>query len=111
MTRIDQGTPQWTILGAAFGTGVLVMASTTLTDVELRADVEEIMSFATEERERLPVCYTLRASMSQVQIVYGADYGEALANLFRQWSPDRYGPHEFDPAVRRALRDGPKAIE
>lgn len=82
--------PDWSILGVSNADGVMVIASRTLSQAQLRyvvSDPEPDWTFETVVASRVRH-YEFETTMGSVFIAYGATYGEALATVLREWSPD-----------------------
>ncbi len=74
--------PDFVIVGTPHAKGVVVLASTELSQVELNYEARDICL------DEFPV-YTLLTTMRRFVMVTGATYPEAFEKLFHEWSPDR----------------------
>ena len=97
--------PSWVIVGidvdrqrfvetgqaAGVDAGVMLYASTKLTEGELRArtTMPDLFDRDTQNRYRFDVSYSLTVEMGQFVVVVAPTYEEALARLFRQWQPEQ----------------------
>jgi hypothetical protein len=107
--------PGFVITGAQVAPDrAIIYASTDLTESEMHAVTEEVEEWDPMWKMRVTrpgrTVYTLVSTMGRITVVTGRDFAEALRNLFRQWSPDKFGPHELDPGVREALHHTTREI-
>ena len=111
------GGPEWILVGCDVSTDqkcrergyhVMVLASSSLTEVELRAISHDLGPEAPWEllsrHVFSPPVYTLTAVMETQRadggavlwIAYGATYAEALAKVMGQWNPDERRAPQID---------------
>lgn len=79
--------PDWVMLGAPYGDGVMILASLTLSRAELEAVADEYDLFDPYTVRATHTRFTLTVEMPRFTIVMAPDYPTAFTNLFRQWSP------------------------
>lgn len=86
----DIPSPDWTIVGAPYGDGVVLLASRHLTGATLQAVAKEQIPLQamTLGWMRTGVFLSLHVGVDDYVMVTGPDYPSAFAFLFRQWSPD-----------------------
>lgn len=82
--------PQFVILGFPEGDGVVVLASSTLTEGELISEYGYVDSWGIEPPIRMfdQDRHTLTVVMKDYVIARGATYAEAFGKLFGTWDPD-----------------------
>jgi hypothetical protein len=84
--------PDWVVLGVRTDDGVIVIASTEMTQAELRYEVDLEHDFRSVTARAVPnrdtQRYHLTTTMKRFVMVMGATYAEAMTNLFGMWSPD-----------------------
>lgn len=107
----EMSEPAWVMVGFTFRGMPAILASRELTGGQLRAEmanVDEVFAKSAPGWERdawpptVPVYrYTVQVEMGRITLVYGANYGEALAELLCRWDPDR-----LDEAPALALEAG-----
>lgn len=82
--------PSWVIVGAEQTGGVMLLASNTLTDAELRARAERgevrYEDVLGPVRPLKPI-YTLTVVMPNFVMIHAVDYRSAFEALFDQWQP------------------------
>lgn len=83
--------PSWVIVGAESSGGVILLASQTLTEAELRARAERPESIRDDDvlgqmQAPRPI-YTLTVVMPNFVMVHAVDYRSAFEALFKQWQP------------------------
>ena len=86
----------WAVLGFPYEKGVGVMASDSLTQVELQAVFDDLDDTFFDSRHRvMPIrCYAFGCKMDSIVMAYADTYPEALAKLFATWQPkadERWG--------------------
>lgn len=82
--------PQFLLTGWPYGDGFAVAASDSLSIAEFK--VRTIPLSIEDHRPMLdPAGIDLRVGMERLHFGMGATYQDAMADLFRHWSPDR-GP-------------------
>lgn len=106
--------PDFVIIGTHYQDGVMVFASDTLTEAELRTITthEEVVS--AQAKEYLPKRHhELEVGFEDYRQATGRTYAEAMSNLFHQWHPherDQRSIHgrmpkaEMPPLYRGVLR-------
>lgn len=106
--------PDFVIVGVPADGRVMLMASTELNEVELRAETEFDewpdrygMLRAEPRRTR----YFLTTQMRGYVVVIADNYPEAFARLFRQWSPSDNPQDVLDAVVRAVDPPRLRAIE
>lgn len=99
------GHPDFVMLGITVDSGVMLIASDTLTsaEIEQRVDRIDVTAFGDGPHRRevdgLRWC-ELRAEMHDLHIIYAADFATAFRDLFADWTP---APRR--PAVTRGKRE------
>lgn len=106
--------PDFVIVGVPCEAGVMLMASTELNEVELRAESDYDryaddfgMLRYTNPRHR----YYLTTQMRGYVVVVAPTYPEAFARLFGQWSPSDNPQDVLDAVVRAVQPTRLRAIE
>jgi hypothetical protein len=83
------GSPQWFIMGAPQGTGVIIIASDDLSRAEFEIDLviqgDDLLAQCTEPGLRT---YTLDIKGHEFTVIQGTDYADALRKLFEHWNPN-----------------------
>lgn len=90
--------PDFVIVGVPADGRVMLMASTELNEVELRAETERTRYFLTTQ-------------MRGYVVVIADNYPEAFARLFGQWSPSDNPQDVLDAVVRAVDPPRLRAIE
>lgn len=80
--------------------GVMIVASKNLFmgQLEFEQDLATVFSdggLAAAYVGPISRTYTLTTKMGELTIAYGADYAEALSNLWKSWTPDRVPREEI----------------
>lgn len=116
MAQVRWSQPDFLILGITTGDGVMVAASSSLTQIDLSMEVERI-DYSTWDS---PVYrsidgarwWSVGAQMHDLHIVYASDYATAFARLFEDWDPPmakrvEIGPGRkaIDPAVAELVAE------
>lgn len=78
--------PRFIVVGAQDDSGVILLASTTLSQVQLEAMVETVDAWG-GQRARLDHRYTLDAEMRDITSVHAPTWQEAWDMLFATWAP------------------------
>lgn len=79
--------PDWVIVGTTYGDQVMVIASDTLTSMELQARMEEMVPRDWGNILHTGTPYQLTGELRSVLVTFGDNYQEALAKLFGSWQP------------------------
>ena len=96
--------PQFVIVGATLDGGrVMLLASKSLKDVELRQQLQHLTNplLRPVEREHRSYRYFIIGEMRDYVQVIGRDYPEAFSTLFECWTPDN--ADLSPPAMRRGI--------
>lgn len=85
--------PDWVMFGVSCPpNGVALYASSTLSQAELDAHVEEVPYWeevdAFASRAPLVRSFSIRSVMAEIVCVVAPDYATALRRLLTEWSPD-----------------------
>jgi hypothetical protein len=85
--------PNWVILGVTVEDGVMVVASTTLTEAVLRYQVTELEAVQEFMSIRAPMSRHMRieTGMHNMVMIRERTYGRALRRLWELWDPDADG--------------------
>lgn len=89
--------PDWVILGVSAPPGVMLYASSDLTEAELQVEMgDPSFGDSWEVRARPTVTrVVMKTTMKTYVWVRGTDYADAIRTLFEHWSPERKGPQQL----------------